>query len=98
MSPTKRLPVQISKTKTKVIKTASYNNELNYKNYYDMTAGAGKHMKSLLILIWFLIVFFMLFSLILSRCEDVIFWGIGNKLLNKRQRIKIKGLTSQLPY
>ena len=65
-----------------------------------MTAGAGKNMKSLLILIWFLIVlvFFMLYSLILSRCEDVIFWGIGNKLLNKRQRIKIKGLTGQLPY
>ena len=55
-----------------------------------MTAGAGKNMKSLLILIWFLIVlvFFMFCSLILSRCEDVIFWGIGNKLLNKRQRIK----------
>ena len=60
-----------------------------------MTAGAGKHMKSLLILIWFLIVlvFFMLCSLILSRCGDVIFWGIGNKLLNKRQGIKIKVLT-----
>ena len=57
-------------------------------------------MKSLLILIWVLIVlvFSMLCSLILSRCEDVIFWGIGNKLLNKRQRIKIKGLTGELPY